>query len=121
VLVVDDDEQTRTLLSMLLESAGARVHTAASADEALNRIRRDPPQVVLSDIGMPGKDGYDFIRELRAERSVPQQNIAAIAITGLARPDDRVNMLRAGFQAHLLKPVEPAEVVALVGALAIRP
>jgi signal transduction histidine kinase/CheY-like chemotaxis protein len=121
VLVVDDDEQARTLLRMLLEDAGARVHTAASADEALNRIRHDPPQVVLSDIGMPGKDGYDFIRELRAERSVSQQNIAAIAITGLARPDDRVNMLRAGFQAHLVKPVEPAEVVALVGALAIRP
>jgi signal transduction histidine kinase/ActR/RegA family two-component response regulator len=118
VLVVDDDVNARTLLKMLLEDAGALVNTAASADEAIARVRRDVPQVVVSDIGMPGKDGYALIRELRADRTVAQQNLAAIAITGLARPDDRVNMLRAGFQAHLVKPVEPAEVIALVGALA---
>ena len=120
VLVVDDDVDARSLMKMLLESAGAVVLTAACADEAIERIREGPPQVVVSDIGMPGKDGYEFIRQLRADRSLAQDSMAAIAVTGLARPDDRVNMLRAGFQAHLTKPVEPAEVVALVGALARR-
>lgn len=118
VLVVDDDADTRGLLKMLLEGAGAVVQTAAGADEAMGRIREAPPQVVVSDIGMPGKDGYEFIRQLRADRTLATVGIAAIAVTGLARPQDRVNMLRAGFQAHLLKPIEPAEVIALVGALA---
>lgn len=120
VLVVDDDADARSLLKMLLEGAGAAVRIAANADEAMDRIHAEVPQVVVSDIGMPGKDGYEFIRQLRADRSLAAEAIAAIAVTGLARPQDRVNMLRAGFQAHLLKPVEPAEVIALVGALARR-
>lgn len=120
VLVVDDDADARGLLKMLLEGAGAVVQTATGADEAIERIRQAPPQVVVSDIGMPGKDGYEFIRQLRADRALANAAIAAIAVTGLARPQDRVHMLRAGFQAHLLKPVEPAEVIALVGALARR-
>ena len=84
----------------------------------MGRIREAPPQVVVSDIGMPGKDGYEFIRQLRADRTLATDSMAAIAVTGLARPQDRVNMLRAGFQAHLLKPIEPTEVIALVRALA---
>jgi signal transduction histidine kinase/ActR/RegA family two-component response regulator len=118
VLVVDDDADARDLLKMLLEGVGAVVQTAAGADEAMGRIREAPPQVVVSDIGMPGKDGYEFIRQLRADRTLATDGIAAIAVTGLARPQDRVNMLRAGFQAHLLKPLEPTEVIALVRALA---
>ena len=118
VLVVDDDADARGLLKMLLEGAGAVVQTAAGADEAMGRIREAPPQVVVSDIGMPGKDGYEFIRQLRADRTLATDGMAAIAVTGLARPQDRVNMLRAGFQAHLLKPIEPTEVIALVRALA---
>lgn len=120
VLVVDDDADARSLLKMLLESAGAMVRTAASADEAIEQVHQEAPQVLVSDIGMPGKDGYELIRELRADPSVAQESMAAIALTGLARPHDRVSMLRAGFQAHLTKPVEPAEMVALVGALARR-
>jgi signal transduction histidine kinase/CheY-like chemotaxis protein len=120
VLVVDDDADARGLLKMLLEGAGATVRTAAGADEAMARIREAPPHVVVSDIGMPGKDGYEFVRQMRADPSLATDGIAAIAVTGLARPQDRVQMLRAGFQAHLLKPVEPAEVIALVGALARR-
>nr|WP_259371984.1 ATP-binding protein [Caldimonas mangrovi] len=118
VLLIDDDADARGVLKMLLEGAGAVVQTAAGADEAIGCIREAPPQVVVSDIGMPGKDGYEFIRELRTDRSLATDGIAAIAVTGLARPQDRVNMLRAGFQAHLLKPVEPAEVIAMVRALA---
>ena len=118
VLVVDDDADARSLLRMLLEGVGARVDTAASADEALLSIPRSTPHVLVSDVGMPGKDGYALIRELRA--AGPHGNIAAIAITGLGRPQDRIDLLRAGFQAHVVKPVEPDELVALVRALARR-
>jgi len=118
VMVVDDDADSRTLLRMLLESAGAIVDTAASADEALARMRAERPTVLISDVGMPDKDGYALVRELRADPRLAQHAIAAIAITGYARPQDRVRILRAGFQAHLVKPVEPDEVLALVRALA---
>ncbi|NUZ05041.1 hybrid sensor histidine kinase/response regulator [Piscinibacter koreensis] len=120
VVLVDDDADTRGFMQRLLEGAGARVRAAATADEALAMIRTEPPQVVLSDIHMAGKDGYVFIRELRADRSLAHQPLAAIALTGLARPHERVEILRAGFQAHLVKPVEPAELIAMVGALAAR-
>jgi signal transduction histidine kinase/ActR/RegA family two-component response regulator len=118
VLVVDDDADSRALLRMLLESAGATVDTAASADEALERMREQRPDVLISDVGMPGKDGYALVRELRADPRIGRDAIAAIAVTGQARPQDRVRILRAGFQAHLVKPVEPDEVLALVRALA---
>ncbi len=119
VLVLDDDGDACKLLTMLLEGAGATVSCAQTADEAMQRLREVAPHVVLSDIGLQDETGYDFIRALRAEPS-PCAGIAAIAVTGLGRPHERVKLLRAGFQAHLIKPVDPAEVVALVGALAPR-
>jgi len=103
---------------MLLEGVGARVDTAASADEALLSISHSAPHVLVSDVGMPGKDGYALIRELRATKL--RSDVAAIAITGLGRPQDRIDLLRAGFQAHVVKPVEPDELVALIRALARR-
>ena len=118
VIVVDDDADSRALLRMLLESAGAIVDTAGSADEALERMRTERPDVLISDVGMPDKDGYALVRELRADPQMGQHAIAAIAVTGYARPQDRVRILRSGFQAHLVKPVEPDEVLALVRALA---
>jgi len=118
VLVVDDDADARTLLRMLLEGSGARVETAASADDALAAIAHSAPDVLVSDVGMPGKDGYALIRELRS-REVGHA-IAAIAVTGLGRPQDRIDLLRAGFQAQIVKPVQPEELVALVRALAPR-
>jgi CheY-like chemotaxis protein len=118
VLVVDDDPDARGLLRMLLEGVGARVDTAASADEALLSISHSAPHVLVSDVGMPGKDGYALIRELRAAKL--RSDVAAIAITGLGRPQDRIDLLRAGFQAHVVKPVEPDELVALIRALARR-
>jgi signal transduction histidine kinase len=118
VLVVDDDADARGLLRMLLEGVGARVDAAGSADEALTFMSREKPDVLVSDVGMPGKDGYALIRELRARHL--HDSIAAIAITGLGRPQDRIDLLRAGFQAHVVKPVEPDELLAVVHALARR-
>jgi len=117
VLVVDDDDDARALLRMLLEGAGAAVDTASSADAALEALRARLPHVLLSDVGMPGKDGYALIRDVRADAAIDHDAIAAIAITGLARAHDRVNLLRAGFQACLVKPVEPTELLALVRTL----
>jgi signal transduction histidine kinase len=118
VLVVDDDADARGLLRMMLTAVGARVTVAECADDAMRCVQRDAPDILLSDIGMPGKDGYALVRELRARSG--HEAIAAIAITGLARPQDRIDLLRAGFQAHLVKPIDPDEVVALVRAVARR-
>jgi signal transduction histidine kinase len=120
VVVVDDDADARNVLLMVLRAAGAQVRAAASADEAMQAVRHEPPDVVVSDIGMPRKDGYAFVRELRADPALARAPLAAIAVTGLAAPQDRLDMLRAGFQSHVEKPVEPAELVALVAALARR-
>jgi len=118
VLVVDDDADARTLLSLLLRAAGAEVTAAHDVSSALAALAERRPHVVLSDIGMPGEDGYALARRLRALPDPVLRRVPAIAITGLARTQDRVELLRAGFQAHLCKPVEPSEVVALVASLA---
>ena len=120
LLVVDDDEDARGLMKMLLEGAGATVRLAASTEAALAALRQQVPDLLLSDVGMPGEDGYALIRRVRAGEVPDASSIAAVAVTGLARPQDRVALLRAGYQAHLCKPVEPAEVLALVQALARR-
>jgi len=121
VLVVDDDDDSRGMLRMLLETAGATVRIAGSCDEALNALREAVPDVLLTDIGMPGRDGFALIADIRRRVVAGAGDVPAIALTGLARPQDRVRLLQAGFQAHLAKPVEPAEVVALVTALKRRP
>jgi CheY-like chemotaxis protein len=118
VLVVDDDEDARSMMRLLLGGHGATVSTAASCDEALAALSEGPVDVLLSDIGMPGRDGYDLIRQVRGGAVEGGAALPAVAITGLARPQDRVSLLRAGFQAHLCKPVDPEEAVALVAALA---
>ena len=121
VLVVDDDEDARTLLRLLLETAGASVTTASSVDEALAALARRAPQIVLSDVGMPQQDGYALIRRLRGHADLALRRIPAVAVTGVARTQDRIELLRSGFQAHLCKPIEPLEVVALVASLCGRP
>jgi CheY-like chemotaxis protein len=116
VLVVDDDRDSRGAIERILERNGAAVRTAASMEEALNEYAHFSPDVVLSDIGMPGHDGYELIERLRAlpgGRTVP-----AVALTALARSEDRTRVLRAGFQMHLAKPVESHELVAVVQNLA---
>lgn len=121
VLVVDDDEDSRGMMRVLLSGYGAHVLTAGSCDDAIKALATAPADLLLSDIGMPGKDGYELIRLVRSGAAPGVQGIPAVAITGLARPQDRVAMLRAGYQAHLCKPVDPTETVALVAALAGNP
>lgn len=121
VLVVDDEEDARELLSAVLERCGSEVTTAGSVAEALERYQRAPPDVLLSDIGMPEEDGYDLIRRVRSlEAAAGGGRIPAIALTAYARVEDRVRALNAGYQVHVPKPIEPVELVAMVASLAGR-
>lgn len=117
VLVVDDDADSRNFVKRLLEDYGAQVQLAASADEALTRFATQRPDVVLSDIGMPDRDGYDLLRGIRAMPAERGGNVPAAALTALARPEDRKRAMLAGFQSHITKPVDPGELVAVVATL----
>jgi PAS domain S-box-containing protein len=120
VLAVDDDADAAALLAELLEGAGARVRTAASAEEALRVIDTELPQVVVSDLGMPRVDGFQLIERIRSHPNPLVRRLPAAALTAYARSEDRVKALRAGFQIHLAKPIDPTELVAAVAALARR-
>jgi PAS domain S-box-containing protein len=117
VLAIDDQLDARELVRRVLEDHAAHVLTAASADEGLRLVETLRPDVVLCDIGMPDKDGYQFVRELR-DRGV---DTPAVAVTAFARSEDRLRALRAGYQGHVVKPVEPAELVATVAVFAKPP
>lgn len=118
VLVVDDEADTLEAIRLLLEQRGARVHTALSAADALNELERWLPEVLVSDIGMPGEDGYELIRKVRARDPDQGGRVPALALTAYARVEDRVHILAAGFQMHVHKPVEPAELLAVIASLA---
>jgi signal transduction histidine kinase/CheY-like chemotaxis protein len=117
VLVVDDDPDTLQTLTTVLEMAGAAVRSAASVPEAMAVLAEWLPDVLVSDIGMPGEDGYAFIRRVRALARERGGAIPALALTAYARVEDRLQVLDAGFQMHVPKPAEPAELVALVASL----
>lgn len=117
VLVVDDETDTLEFLTATIESYGAEVKAVASAFEALEVLERWQPDVLLSDIGMPGEDGYSLIRKIRALPSELARQIPAVALTAYAREEDRRQALEAGFQMHLAKPVDVAELVAVVANL----
>jgi len=115
VLVVEDQREGRELVARIIAERGGRVSTAVSATEALQQFRRETPDLVISDIAMPGMDGYELLtrlRELEAGRRVP-----AIALTTFARAEDRTRSLLAGYQGHVPKPVDPAELLATVASL----
>jgi PAS domain S-box-containing protein len=118
VLVVDDESDARTVLKRLLESAGALVHLAQSAEDGMQQLLTQPVEVLICDIGMPDQDGYSLIRRIRALNRRDKSEVAAVALTAYARPQDRTEAIRAGFQNHLPKPVEPAELLAVVHSLA---
>jgi PAS domain S-box-containing protein len=117
VLVVDDDDDARELVASILEDCGCRVCVARSAAEAMQRLSEDHPDVLLSDIGMPGEDGYALIRKVRALPSEHGGKIPAAAVTAFTRPDDRRKVFDAGYLIHLPKPVEPTELIAVVSTL----
>ena len=120
VLVVDDEADSRELIATVLERFGARAITAASADEALALLSRERPEVLLSDIEMPGGDGYTLIRKVRALPPEKGGLVPAAALTAYARSEDRLAALMAGFHIHLAKPVQPAELAVVLMSLAGR-
>jgi len=118
ILVVDDEADARDLLAQILSQAGADVTVVGSADEALTVLRRWRPDVLLSDIGMPGDDGYVLIRKVRMLGAEEGGHVRALALTAYARSEDRALALEAGFHAHIAKPVDPLELTALIAGLA---
>jgi CheY-like chemotaxis protein len=114
VLVVDDDREARELFTMMLESAGARVDTAASAAAALAALRDASYDVLVSDIEMPGMDGYALRREAAAMAAGRNSGLVAVAVTAYSRPEDEARSLAAGFDCHINKPVDPVELVAAI-------
>ena len=120
VLVVDDEPDARTALVLILQQRQASVTAVGSAAEAIDVFERDPPDVLLSDIAMPGDDGLSLIRRVR---SLPRErggSVRAAALTAYASRDDRMRVLLAGYQTYLVKPVEPAELLAVIANLAGR-
>jgi signal transduction histidine kinase/ActR/RegA family two-component response regulator len=117
VLVVDDDGDSRDVVSAYLEAHHAKVQTAASAADAFALLQREPVDVLLADVAMPGEDGYSLIRRVRGLQHGRAALIPAAALTAFARDEDRVAALKAGFQMHLAKPIDPDSLVAAVATL----
>jgi signal transduction histidine kinase len=120
VLVVDDEPDAREFLARLLTESGAKVETASSVGEALLAVEKGPPDVLISDIGMPQADGYELIRAVRALPAARGGQMPALALTAFARSEDRQRALLAGYQAHLAKPIHPTELITQIASLAGR-
>ena len=118
VLVVDDEADARDLFGSILRGAGAEVDLADSADRAIDILATRPPRVLVSDIEMPGRDGYELLETARA-RAGSSHPFAAIAVTAYARDVDRERAIDAGFDLHLPKPVEPDDLIAAIASLAM--
>ena len=120
LLVVDDETGSRDLLETLLGHYGAEVRAASCAAQALEEVTRFKPDLLISDIEMPDEDGYSLLRKLRFVEEDLGGRIPAVALTAHARTEDRMQALAAGFDTHVSKPVEPAELVTVVASLARR-
>ena len=105
VLVVDDDEDGREMLAIVLEKNGALVTTAGTAAEALGAFEREPPRVLISDIGLPLEDGFSLLRKIRALEATRGGEVTAVALSGFGSAEDRADTRERGFHAHLTKPV----------------
>jgi CheY-like chemotaxis protein len=119
VLAVDDEPDSLNLLRAVLEEAGATVTTARTGAAALDILRADPPDVLVADIGMPGMDGLQLIRVIR-QMDEPVRSIPAAALTAYARSHDRITSLASGFHMHLVKPIDPLELIVAIATLAPR-
>lgn len=120
ILAVDDEADTRELLRQGLEYCGATVKVVGTAAEAIDAIMSSVPDILISDIGMPGTDGYDLIRQVRALPLNRGAKVAAIALTAYTRIEDRLQALRAGYDMHVPKPVELTELCAVAASVARR-
>jgi CheY-like chemotaxis protein len=120
VLAVDDSEDTRELLTMVLAAYGAETHVAASGAEVLAQLAPFAPNVLVCDIGMPDMDGYALLRQIRALPEAQGGNIPAIAVTAFAREEDRQQAFAKGFQQHIAKPIDPQELASAIAQLAQR-
>jgi CheY-like chemotaxis protein len=120
VLAVDDEADALALLRVVLEAAGAKVTTVSSAAAALDCINEVRPHALIADLGMPQMDGFELIARIRASADAAVREVPAAALTAFARSEDRTRALRAGFEMHLAKPVDPGELVASVSTLVRR-
>jgi CheY-like chemotaxis protein len=117
VLVVDDEPDARLLVTAVLEQCKAHVTAVNSAEEALKAVQELRPDVLISDVGMPGEDGYSLIKKVRMLPIEQGGGTPAAALTAYASVEDRMHVLRSGFQIHVAKPIEPAELVTVVASL----
>src|SRR5262249_54573040 len=117
VLVVDDEPDARELIGRLLTECKATVVEAESAGSGREQLKRVHPDVLVSDIGMPKKDGYEFIREVRGLPADEGGRTPAVALTAFARSEDRTRAMLAGYQVHISKPVEPQELIVTVASI----
>jgi len=120
VLLVDDDSDTLKLMTTALTRRQATVTAVSSAGEAIKAIRRRRPDVLVSDIAMPGEDGYGLIEKIRSLEAGESESIPAVAITAYAKEEDREKALSSGFQIYLAKPVELTELISVVARAARR-
>ena len=118
VLVVDDEPDTRDMLRTMIEQLGAQVKVCASSGEALQIFHEWLPDVIVSDIEMPGEDGYQLMRRIRELAPEHGGKTPAVALTAYARTDDRMRALSAGYQMHVAKPADPIELAAVIASLA---
>jgi CheY-like chemotaxis protein len=119
VMVVDDEADTRRLLVKVLSDAGAVVTVAGSVADAMAALAAANPEVLVSDIAMPGQDGYELIRQVRG-KGLTAKEVPAVALTAFAHNDDRLRALLVGFQVHLPKPIDPHDLLAVIASLAGR-
>jgi CheY-like chemotaxis protein len=117
ILLVDDNADTRELIAFVLRESGARVTSVSSVGEALEALVRLRPNILVSDIGMPDRDGYSLIRQVRSQEALRGEKILAVALTAFARDEERKLALEAGFHVHLSKPIEPDNLVTVVANL----
>lgn len=120
VLVVDDNEDTRQVLRAMLEALGARVATAASVDEARTALAREVPDVMVTDLAMPGEDGFGLLEYCRHHEEPRLQTLPIMALSAYGTPQAQSRVLAAGFDAYLTKPVEFSEVGSILRDLALR-
>ncbi len=117
LLVVDDEPDARMLLRAILEQCGAEVETCESAAQALKLVEAYNPDILVSDIGMPDEDGYNLIKRVREKEKGTGKRLPAVALTAFARTEDRLKALSAGYNMHIPKPVEPAELIVVIANL----